>query len=344
MFKRHRSTLLSIAAIGLGACLPFTVPAISHAQPALSKSQPGYHRMTVGSIEVISLSDGTVALDTSVLITEHPGEVKRLLDKAFVQSPLNASVNAFLIKGIADRLILVDAGAAELYGPSLNKLPSALRSVGYTPEQITDILVTHIHTDHTGGLMQGAVRAFPNAKVHADKKEVDYWMSAANKEAARESQRVYFDQALLKFKPYVDSGQVVPFDGATQLFPGIRSQPSYGHTPGHSSYVLESDGQKVVFIGDLLHVQEVQFSNPTVTIQFDVDPDAARAMRRQVFAEAAKQKFLVAAPHLAFPGVGYIALGAPAAGAFLGNEWLYRQVGEYRFYPLPYQNDAVAPN
>jgi len=328
MSKRRIATTLLAAGIALAGFGTPIVAISAPAQAALSESQPGYHRMMVGAIEVIALSDGTVPLDTSVLVAKNAKEVKHLLDKSFVQSPLNASVNAFLLKGVGDRLILVDAGTAELYGPSLNKLPAALRSVGYAPEQITDILVTHIHTDHTGGLMQGANRAFPNAKVHVEQKEVEYWLNPANKQAAKDDQKIYFDQAALKFKPYVDSGQVVTFRGATQLFPGIRSQPSPGHTPGHTFYVLENGGQKMVFIGDLLHVQEVQFPHPDVTIRFDVDRGAARAMRKQLFAEAAREKYLVAAPHLSFPGVGHIA----------------RQAGEYRFYPVPYQNDAVPRN
>jgi glyoxylase-like metal-dependent hydrolase (beta-lactamase superfamily II) len=344
MLKRHLSATLSSVVLALSALGSTLIVTEAVAQTALTKSQPGYHRMTVGSLELIALSDGTVPLDTAVLAGSAPSEIKRLLDKAFVQSPLDASVNAFLIKGIGDRLILVDAGTAELYGPSLEKLPAVLRRIGYPPEQITDILVTHIHTDHTGGLMEGNTRVFPNAKIHVEKKEVDYWMSAANKAAAPDNQKIYFDQAALKFKPYLDSGQVVPFSGATQLFPGLSSKPSPGHTPGHTFYTLENGGQKVVFIGDVLHVQEVQFPNPAVTIQFDVDPDAARATRKQVFAEAAQQKYLVAAPHLAFPGVGHIARGAPDSGVFVGSDRLYKEVGEYRFYPVVYKNDAVFPN
>lgn len=350
MLERQLSRAASIAAIALAALGPIAAPPVAQAQTALAKSQPGVHRMAIGNVEVIALSDGTVPLDTAVLMTDNATEIKRLLEKSFVQSPLQASVNAFLIKGIGDRLILVDAGTAELYGPSLNKLPAALNSIGYKPEQITDILVTHIHTDHTGGLMQGTTRAFPNAKVHVEKKEVDYWMSAAERAAARENQKVYFDQAALKFKPYVDSGQVVTFSGATDLFPGLvpggslKSQPSPGHTPGHSFYVLESAGQKVLFIGDIVHVQEVQFPNPVVTIQFDVDPDAARAMRKQAFAEAALGRYLVAAPHLSFPGIGHIARGAPDAGTFLGSDRVYKEVGEFRYYPVPYKNDADYPN
>jgi glyoxylase-like metal-dependent hydrolase (beta-lactamase superfamily II) len=350
MFKQGLTAVFSSVVISMASVGLLSVAPHAQAQTALHKSQPGVHRMMLGQVEVIALSDGTVPLDTGVLQSTSPSEIERLLNKSFVKSPLHASVNAFLLRGVGDRLILVDAGTAELYGPSLNKLPAALASIGVKPEAITDILVTHIHTDHTGGLMQGRTRAFPNAKVHVEQKEVDFWMSAATRAAAPERLKVYFAQAELKFKPYVESRQVVPFRGATDLFPGmvpggsLKSQPSAGHTPGHSFYVLESAGQKMVFIGDIVHVPEVQFAKPIVTIAFDVDPDAARETRRQAFADAARHGYLVAAPHIGFPGVGHIAQGAPKGGTVADDDKLYRDIGEYRFYPIPYQNDAVHPN
>lgn len=348
MFKQDLTAICSSMAIALATVGLLSVAPQAQAETALSQSQPGVHRMMLGKVEVISLSDGTVPLDTAVLRSTSPREVERLLDRSFVKSPLHASVNAFLLRGIGDRLILVDAGTAELYGPSLNKLPAALASLGIKPEAITDILVTHIHTDHTGGLMQGSKRAFPNATVHVEQRELDFWMRDAADAPKR--LKVYFEQAALKFKPYVASQQVVPFRGATDLFPGLvpggslKSLPSPGHTPGHSFYELESAGQKMVFIGDIVHVPEVQFPNPIVTIAFDVDPDAARETRRRAFADAARHKYLIAAPHIGFPGVGHIARGAPKRGASAGNDRLYHAIGEYRFYPIPYQNDAVHPD
>lgn len=302
--------------IGTSAALAETPP------PQLSQSQAGFYRLKVGAIEVIALSDGTVTLNPELLSRMQQGRVKSILKQSFVGPMLNASVNAYLIKQ-GDRLILVDAGTGELYGPTLNKLPASLKAVGYSPEQITDILVTHIHTDHTGGLMDGSTRVFPNATIHVDRREVDYWLSPDNRARAPVQMQQYFDQAQLKFGPSVAAGKVQLFDGATELFPGIHSVPAYGHTPGHSFYVLESQGQKIVFWGDILHVAEVQLPHPNVTIQFDVDPTAAAEARARAFSDAAKQGYLIAPAHMSFPGVGH----------------LRREGKGYRFVPLPYLND-----
>ncbi|NHZ36713.1 MBL fold metallo-hydrolase [Massilia rubra] len=315
---------LAAAFLTFGAGAP---AAFAQAAPGvrLNKVQPGYHHFKVGNVNVTALSDGTLAIPPAALLTNvAPAQVAARLAATFQGTHVDASVNAYLIESGA-RLLLVDTGSGELYGPTLNKLVATLASAGYQPGQITDILITHIHTDHTGGLMDGKRMVFPNATLHLDKRELDYWMSAARRSEAPEAKRALFDQALMKVKPYVDAGKVKTFDGATELFPGIRSIPSYGHTPGHSFYALEGGGEKLVFWGDLLHVAEVQMPDPSVTIVFDVDANAAAAQRKRAFAEAAREKYLVAGDHVAFPGVGR--LRADGDG--------------YRWVPLPYINDHV---
>lgn len=286
--------------------------------------------MKVGDFEVIALSDGTVPLPVFDLLTNvKPVEIERLLSDAFVKAPLDASVNAFLIKpaGNTNKLIMVDAGSGELYGPTLNKLIASLKAIGYEPEQITDILLTHIHTDHSGGLMDGTRMVFPNAVVHADKREVDYWLNPANRDKSKGNKEQLvrlFSEAAAKVKPYFDAGKVKAFDGDAQLFPGIRSIATPGHTPGHSFYAVESKGEKIVFFGDIMHVAEVQFPNPAVTIMFDSDSKAAAAQRKKAFADAAKNGYWVAPAHVSFPGIGH--LRADGSG--------------YKWIPIAYINDA----
>jgi glyoxylase-like metal-dependent hydrolase (beta-lactamase superfamily II) len=290
----------------------------------LDKPQAGYYRFRVGSVDVTTLSDGSLGFEVIEQLTNvKPGEAEKLLDKAYLKSPVEASMNAFLIH-LGDRLILVDTGAGELLGPKLSKLPQSLKNVGYSPEQITDILVTHIHPDHTGGLTVGGRKVFPNAVVHVDKRELAYWTDQSAGEKAPEPTKGFFKTVAPTVGPYIASGSVQTFDGETRLFPGLRSIPGYGHTPGQSYYVLESEGEKMIFWGDIMHSADIQFYNPDITIKFDVDPAAARARRKTDFADAAKNRTLVAMPHMYFPGVGHVA----------------REGNHYRWLPLPYVNDA----
>lgn len=306
----------AIAQVGAGA-------------PQLTKSQAGFYRLKIGEFDVTALSDGTVSLPVFDLLTDvKRSEIERLLAYSYAKAPLDASVNAFLIEcaacSLKNRLILVDTGSGELYGPTLNKLTASLKAVGYEPEQITDILITHIHTDHTGGLTDDNRMIFPNATVHVDRREIDYWLDARNLERAAENRKHLFREALAKVKPYVDAKRVKTFDGDTELFPGIRSVAASGHTPGHSFYAVESSGEKIVFWGDIMHVAEVQFPKPTVTIFFDADSKAAAAQRKKAFADAAKKGYLIAPAHVSFPGIGR--LRADGDG--------------YRWLPISYVNDA----
>jgi len=127
----------------------------------LDRSQAGIYRTKVGKIDVIAISDGTVGLGLTKELFQKakPGEVDRLLARHFEKSPLDASVNAFLIK-YENKLVLIDAGSSELVGPTAGKLPQSLRAAGAPPESITDVFVTHIHPDHTGGLMNGNTKVF----------------------------------------------------------------------------------------------------------------------------------------------------------------------------------------
>ena len=293
-------------------------------KPQLDKNQAGFYRLKVGRVEVTALSDGTMTWDALGQLTNiSPAAARRLLDASLLKSPLVGAVNAYLIQ-LGGRLLLVDAGTGDTLGPILFKLPNSLKAIGYTPDQITDILVTHIHPDHTGGLAVGGKKVFPNATIHVDKRELAYWMDHAAMEAAEEPTKSFFGSVEPTLGPYVVSGSVKPFDGETQLFPGLRAVPAYGHTPGQVSYHLEDDGEKMIFWGDIIHVPAIQFANPNATIKFDVDSKAAARQRKKDFEDAAKNRTLVAMPHMYFPGVGHVA----------------KDGDHYRWIPIPYVDDA----
>ncbi|HEV8690311.1 MAG TPA: MBL fold metallo-hydrolase [Ideonella sp.] len=320
LFRRSAlAATLALTAAFAGA------PAFAQQAPApvLTKPQAGWYRFMVGDAEVTALSDGTVTLESNILTGVKPAHVQELLKAAHATGALHTSVNAFLVK-TGDKLVLVDTGAGTFFGPSLNKLQASLKAAGYMPDQVTDILITHLHADHVGGLVNGETIVFPNATVHADKRELGYWLDAAKMEAAPKEAQGFFKMAQAALGPYQKAGKVAPFEGEVPLAPGIKSWPTPGHTPGHSFYVLESKGQKIVFWGDLMHFEEVQFPEPPITVAFDVDSKAARAQRLKAFADAARQGYLVAPAHVTFPGVGHL----KKAGS--GYVWL----------PVRYVNDS----
>lgn len=268
--------------------------------------QAGYYQMQIGDIGIVALSDGTISQDLNQLLTNtKPGEVKKLTDLNFQEPIVEASVNAYLFE-VDGKLILVDAGTSDLYGPSLGHLPASFAKAGYKPEDVDAILITHIHTDHTGGLMDGDRRVFPNATVYVSQKEYDFWLTPDNYTNASKELKPYFEQAVLKMSPYVKAGKVKTFSYGKEIFPGVLPVASPGHTPGHSFYQVSSKGETIMFWGDIMHSAAVQFSDPDVTIVYDVDPKTAASARKKAFSEAAKGKFWIAADHLSFPGIGHI--------------------------------------
>jgi glyoxylase-like metal-dependent hydrolase (beta-lactamase superfamily II) len=268
--------------------------------------QPGSYHMLIGDMEIIAFSDGSIPQELNKLMTNTtPAEIAKLTRSNFQTPVVEASVNAYLVK-TAGKLILIDAGTSELYGPSLGHLPASMISAGYDPKQINAVLITHIHTDHTGGLMDGDKMVFPNATIYVSKKESDFWLSDESYAKAPDRLRPYFEQARLKMLPYVKAGKVKTFDYGTELFPGILPVASPGHTPGHSFYQVTSNGEKIMFWGDIMHVAALQFNKPDITIVYDVDPEAAAAARKKAYEDAAKGRYWIAADHLSFPGIGHI--------------------------------------
>jgi glyoxylase-like metal-dependent hydrolase (beta-lactamase superfamily II) len=295
----------TVAAAAFATCCFLAVNA--HAAAPLVKTQaPGYYRMMLGDFEVTALSDGTLELPVTELLTNTtPEKVKQALARAALKDPVDTSVNGYLIN-TGTKLVLIDTGAGALFGPTVGNLVNNLKAAGYQPEQVDEIYITHLHGDHIGGLMAGDKIVFPNATVRADKHDADYWLSQANMDAAPKDAKGFFQGAMASLNPYIAVGKFTPFDGATALVPGVKAMASPGHTPGHTTYVVESKGDKLVLWGDLMHVAAVQFAEPSVTIRFDVDPKAAARARKLAYADAAKNGYWVGAAHITFPGLGHL--------------------------------------
>jgi glyoxylase-like metal-dependent hydrolase (beta-lactamase superfamily II) len=312
MMKPQRGILSTCLVLALAA---LASPALANA-PLSKASTPGWYRMMLGDFEITALSDGTVALPVDKLLTNTtPAKVEAALTRAYQKPQLETSVNCYLIN-TGSKLVLIDAGAGTLFGPTLGKLLISLKASGYQPEQIDEIYITHMHPDHIGNLAAGGKIVFPNAIVRAAKAEGEQWLSQANLDKAPDAAKDYFKGAMASVNPYVTAGKYKPFEGATELVPGIKAVPAIGHTNGHTIYEVTSKGQKLVVWGDLIHVAAVQFAEPAVTIQFDTDSKKAAAERQKVFADAAKQGYFAAIAHISFPGIGQLRVDGP------GYRWM----------------------
>jgi glyoxylase-like metal-dependent hydrolase (beta-lactamase superfamily II) len=298
MIKALKHTLLAaaVAAATVGA---------QAAAPMVKTPAPGFFRVMLGDVEITPISDGTFDLPMDQIIRQKPELTRTTLTKNFLKLPVETSDNAFLIN-TGSKLVLVDTGAGALFGPTVGKFVNNLKAAGYRPEQIDEIYITHMHGDHVGGLVNNGQRVFPNAVVRAGKADADYWLSQANMDKAPADKKDFFKGAMASINPYIQAGKFKPIEKDGELVPGVSAQAEHGHTPGHTVYAVESHGQKLVLIGDLIHLAAVQFDNPQVTVAFDSDEKAAAAARKKVFDDAARNGWLVGGAHLQFPGLGHL--------------------------------------
>ncbi len=281
------------------------------AQQADRPSAPGaqvgdIQRFRLGDLRITALSDGTVPQDLhKLLLGITPREVDDLLGRAFLKNPVEASINAFLLE-TREGLVLIDAGAGEVFGPGYGgRLVDSLAVAGVEPSQIRHILITHVHSDHSGGLVVKGRPVFPNAVIHVGKPDVDFFLGARDTKRRGYADH-YFSEAETALRPYLAQGRLKTFEDGEEILPGVTAAIHPGHTPGAAFFTVRSGKDAMVFIGDTLHVSAVQFPRPGVTIVYDVVPEQASAVRRTAFDLFARERTLIAAPHLPFPGIGHV--------------------------------------
>lgn len=298
-----RLNLLIFAIVGLLLSVSLNAGA---AAPMAKTQGLGYYRMMLGAFEVTALSDGTVAFPVDKLLHAPASEVEAGLSRNFQKLPVEMSVNTWLVN-TGSRLILIDAGAGDLniYGPTLGHLAQRIRDSGYELDKIDDVFITHMHPDHIGGLTEKGKRAFVNATIHVDQHDVDYWLSS-DKRQADPQEKGFSEVASASFNPYISAGRFAPIKEQGEVVPGVSAWATLGHTPGHTSYIIESEGERLVIIGDLIHVAAVQLDHPSITVGFDSDVKAAAATRQTVFSRLAREGELVGAAHISFPGMGHL--------------------------------------
>jgi glyoxylase-like metal-dependent hydrolase (beta-lactamase superfamily II) len=302
--KRNSVRFATALLAALSSLVAGLTPALA-AAPEHHDQVPGFYRLKVGDLEVTALFDAAAVFDRHWLNGK-----KATMDgvvKGSQEDPhlLDAADTGFLVN-TGKQLILVDAGAGTWYGGgAFGRLAGSLRSAGYTPAEVDLVLVTHLHSDHVGGLTtEDGKRVFPNAGVYVAKAESDFWLSPEIAAKAPKDAQLFFQSAQAIAAPYLKAGKWHTFSGSEPIVDGMRLVPLLGHTPGHTGYEFSSKGQKILFWGDVVHAQRVQLQHPEVTVVFDIDPTAAAARRNQLLSNLAREDVVIAGPHMLFPSLG----------------------------------------
>lgn len=312
-FFHSRPVLASVLSIALLCVAGTFQPASARETPETVKAAgmqvPGFWKMTLGEVTVTALYDGKIDLSPSLLKGIETADFNRLLGALYVprnKNGVQTAVNAYLIQQ-GGKLILIDAGAAQCFGPTLGKMLGNLKAAGIDPSMVDTVIVTHLHGDHVcGATLPDGKMAFPNAELLAPRKDADYWLSEEVAAKMPESAKAFFKAARDAVAPYKGAGKFRTFEDGEDPIPGIKAVPSNGHTPGHTSYLVAAGDQQLLIWGDIVHSYSIQFPRPKVSIEFDTDQRAAIATREKLLSRAAEGKLWIAGAHMPFPGIGHV--------------------------------------
>jgi glyoxylase-like metal-dependent hydrolase (beta-lactamase superfamily II) len=256
----------------------------------------------VGDFTVTAVSDGILKTGLEVVLGLERQESARLAGCAY-EAPIFLPVNSFLIE-CNGRKILVDTGAGTSMQPTLGKLAGNLREMGTPPESIETILLTHLHGDHANGLIDDDGKAiYPNAELVLHEQESRFYLEREPDERDNERVRRAIPVTKRVTAPYRGRIRTVS-DG--EILPGISAVLQPGHTPGHTCWLLESGGDRLLIWGDIVHLPSVQVPRPDAALIYDVDPVLAPRTRAKVFDWVARERLPVAGAHMPFPGFAAI--------------------------------------
>ena len=224
-----------------------------------------------------------------------------------------SAINAFLLK-TPDGIYLFDTG----YG---NGLLEKLKEIGVNPKDVTKIFITHMHPDHIGGLVRMGSPLFDQAQLTVAQAEYDYWNNSEIENLTPEAFRPAFKQAQDIFTKYCERLELIIPSAIHEPFnDGIEPVEAYGHTVGHTAYLISSEGEQLLIWGDLVLAIDIQLPYPDVTTSYDINASKAVRNRRRILNYLAQHQVPVAGMHIAYPGMGNIIENTDTEG--------------YRFIPL----------
>jgi glyoxylase-like metal-dependent hydrolase (beta-lactamase superfamily II) len=256
------------------------------------------HRLNIGDIEVIALTDGATQFGPELFPGTEEAEINKILAAAGTKT-IDTNFNAFIIKSGSDTM-LVDAGPRDLFGPTCGFLNAAMAEAGVETDDITHLFFTHLHPDHiAGALTKDGQPVFNNAQMILSEDDHKFWANSTFLDAT-----LLQWQQLAKLAISAYSGRTEQIVNRAELISGVSALALPGHTPGHMGLRVDDGSDSFVHVGDIAHAPALQLANPEIGIAFDIDMDKARSTRKSTLDMVASDGMKISGGHMVRPKIG----------------------------------------
>ena len=257
--------------------------------------------LMVGSTRIIALKDGDLTLPREILLNLDEDTSNKISEE---NNQLTVSeINAYLIFK-NDKILLVDAGCRDLFGPTCGFIHEQIAKANLKSDDITDIFFTHLHPDHVAGAIDKDSKAiFPNAEVSVIEDELNFWSKDDFKDVEINGKN-FADLNKAVIKAYGERVKTIKTN--QEIISGIYPVPLPGHTPGHCGFRIDDDNDSFVQMGDVLHTPNLQLANTNISVIFDVDVEQGLKSRKQVFDMVCNDRIICSGGHMLEPKFGYL--------------------------------------
>lgn len=301
----RRHLLVGASAAAAGSLV--TAGAATAKAPLQGTEPVNYRRVKLGAFEVTTVADGYAAVPKVHPIfgnNQKPEDVGAYMQANFLPANKMAIPFTPVIVNTGNELVLFDTGNGGGRGPTRGHLLKSIAAAGFKPEQIDIVVITHFHPDHIGSIMNGDKPTFPNARYVTGEAEYNFWTS---KKLAGSSDKKMQGRVKLvnaKVKPVAEKMTFLK-DG-NDVVSGITAIPTFGHTPGHMAFNIESNGQRLVLWADACNHYVASLQKPDWHVIFDMDKANAIASRKKILGMVAADKVPATGYHMPFPAIGYV--------------------------------------